>query len=252
MSEQSANQPPSRNAPIPVKWIVVGVVIISFMLIFKSELGGLLERTSDVKITTSGVEIKAEVKTVETPIGQTEVSVVPIARTPQARTGIQNTTYVNTDYDFQISWPNNQDWTADEEIGRQFAQNMGLPATVDIPIAIISNNIVDNFRPNVNVVVEKVGQMPIEEYVALTEENLLQQGWEVLSTSVDPDTNGGVIVLINNMLGPGNELYQFQRIAMGNNGNAYVITASQVPQGDLSQGLKDDLASIINSFRVIQ
>ena len=60
-----------------------------------------------------------------------------------------------------------------------------------------------------------------------------------------------MIVLINNMYGSGNEIYQFQRYAMGN-GNAYVVTASQVPQGDLSQGLKDDLASIINSFRVIQ
>lgn len=251
MSEQSTNQPPSGNTSIPVKWIVVGIVIIAFMLIFKGELGGLLERTSDIKISATGLEIKAEVKTVETPIGQTEVSVVPIARTPQATTGIKDTTYVNTKYDFQISWPNNQDWTADEELGRQFAQNMGMPATIDIPIVILSNNLIDDFRPNVNVVVENVGQMQIEEYVSLTKQNLLQQGWDVLSTSVDPETNGGVIVLINNMLGAGNELYQFQRYAMGN-GNAYIITASQVPQADLSQGLKDDLASIINSFRLIQ
>ena len=156
MSEDSANQPVSRSTQLPVKWIVFGVVAISFMLIFKNELGGLLERTSDVQITTEGVKIKAEVKTVETPIGKTEVSVVPVTPTPQTKTGIQNTTYTNIKYGFQISWPNNQDWTADEEMGRQFVQNMGMPATLDVPIVILSNGVVDNFRPNVNVVVEKV------------------------------------------------------------------------------------------------
>jgi len=245
MSEDSAKPSTPRLAQLPVKWIMLGVVIITFMLIFKTELGGLLERTSDLKISATGVEIK----TLDTPIGQTQVSVVPVAPTPQATTGVQNTTYTNTEYGFQISWPNNRDWTPDETIGRQFLGNMNMPATVDIPFAVISNNIVDNFRPNVNVVVEKVGQMPIQQYLSLSEQSLRQQGWKVLSSSVDPRTNGGVIVLINNMFGQ--DLYQFQRYAMGN-GNAYVVTASQVPQGDLSQGLKDDLASIINSFRVIQ
>lgn len=245
MSEDSSKSPSPRATQLPVKWIVFGVVIIAFMLIFKAELGGLLERTTDLKITASGVEIK----TLDTPIGQTQVSVVPVEPTPQATTGIQNTTYTDTEHGFKISWPNNQEWTADLDIGRQFARNMAMPATVDIPIAIISNEVVDNFRPNVNVVVEKVGQMGIEEYIALSEQNLLAQGWEVLSSSVDAKTNGGVIVLMNNMFG--NELYQFQRYAMGN-GKAYVVTASQVPQGDLTQGLKDDLASIINSFRVIK
>lgn len=245
MSEQPAKDTASRGPQLPVKWIVIGVVIIAFMLIFKSELGGLLERTTDVKITTSGVEIK----TLDTPIGQTQVSVVPVSPEPQATTGIRNTTYTDTQYGFQISWPNNREWTADQDIGRQLLGNMALPATVDIPIAIISNNVVDNFRPNVNVVVEKVGQMGIEEYIELSKQTLRAQGWQLLSSSVDSATNGGVIVLINNSFGQ--DLYQFQRYAMGN-GNAYVVTASQVPQGDLTQGLKDDLSSIINSFRVIK
>ncbi len=249
MSENSTNQPPSGNSSFPVKWIVVGVVIISFMLIFKGELGGLMERTSDLKISATGLEIKAVVKTVETPIGLTEVSVVPVARTPGERTGIQNTTYTNTKHDFQISWPNNEDWAADEVVGRQMMQDMGVPNTVDIPIFILSKHPIDDFTPNVNVVVEQVGHISIEEYVALNEENLVAAGWEVISSDVDPVTNGGVIVVMNYAFGA--PIYQFQRYAMGN-GKAYVITASQVPEGDLSQGLKDDLASIINSFRVIQ
>jgi len=249
MPDNSEDKPASGAAKLPVKWIVLGVVAIAFMLIFRSQLGGLLERTSDLKITTEGVVLKAEVKTVETPLGKTEVSAVPVVKTPQTITGVRGTTYVDMERGFQISWPNDRDWTADQNVGKQLLRQMGAPATVDIPIAILSNTLVDNFRPNVNVVVEKVGQTSIQDYVALNKQNLVAQGWEVLSASVDPETRGGVIVLISNM--SGTKLYQFQRYAV-NNGNAYVVTASQIPQSNLNQGLKQDLADIINSFRIIQ
>lgn len=250
MPEESAKQSDGRATQLPVKWIVLGVVFISFMLIFKSELGGLLDRTSDLKITTSGVEIKAEVKTFETPIGRTEVSVVPVLSSPQAVTGVKNTTYVNTEYAFQISWPNNTDWRADEKFGAQMLENMGFPESVAAPIAVFSNNMVDGIAPNINVTVERVGQVSIEDYMAYTESNYASVGIEVVSSSVDTETNGGVIVSMNYMFGA--PLYQFQKFAMAN-GYAYVVTATQVPKGDyLTLGLKQDLASIINSFRVIQ
>jgi len=250
MSEESAKQSDNRATQLPVKWLVIGAVAISFMLIFKSELGGLLDRTSDVKITASGVQIKAEVKTFETPIGQTEVSVVPVLSTPQTVTGVKNTTYVNTEYAFQISWPNNTDWRADEKFGEQMLESMGSPESVAVPIAIFSKNMVDGITPNINVVVESVGQISIEEYMTYTESNYAAVGIEVVSSSVDPETNGGVIVSLNYMFGA--PLYQFQKVAIAN-GYAYVVTATQVPKGDyLTLGLKQDLTSIINSFRVIQ
>lgn len=86
--------------------------------------------------------------------------------------------------------------------------------------------------------------------MAYTESNYASVGIEVVSSSVDTETNGGVIVSMNYMFGA--PLYQFQKFAMAN-GYAYVVTATQVPKGDyLTLGLKQDLASIINSFRVIQ
>lgn len=249
MSGESANQPVSTGKTFPVKWIVLGVVAIAFMLIFKSELGGLLERTEEFKITpTGGLEIKT--KTVETPIGETEVSVVPVAPAPQARTGIQNSTYINTEFGFQISWPNNVDWRADENFGRTMLESMGFPPSVEIPITIFSNNVVDGITPNINVTVERIGQMSIGEYMAATEQNYAMMDVEIVSSSVDPATDGGVVVAMNYMFGE--PLYQFQKIAIAN-GYAYIITATQVPKGDtLTQGLKQDLASIINSFRVIR
>ncbi len=250
MSGEPANKPASGSNQIPVKWIVFGVVVISFMLIFKGELGGLLERTSDLKIGASGLEIKAEVKTVETPIGKTEVSVVPVARSAQASTGVQNTTYTNTSLGFQISWPENINWRADEDFGNQFVQSMGFPDTVKIPITIFSNHVVDGVTPNINVTVERIPQMSIADYVAANEANYAAMGIEVVSSSVDPETSGGVIVAMNYMFGT--PMYQFQKIAMAN-GYAYIVTATQVPKGDtLTQGLRSDLASIINSFRVLQ
>ncbi len=250
MSGEPAKQSEGRTTQFPVKWLVFGVVAISFMLIFKIELGGLLDRTSDVKITRSGLEIKAEVKTFETPIGRTEVSVVPVLSTPQAVTGVQNTTYVNTEYGFQISWPNNKAWRPDENFGAQMLESVGVSGSVEAPIAIFSTNIVDGVAPNINVMVESVGQISIADYMAYTKSNYAMLGIEVISSSVDSETNGGVIVTMNYMFGA--PLYQFQKFAIAN-GYAYVVTATQVPKGDyLTLGLKQDLASIINSFRLIQ
>ena len=250
MSGETAKQTVARVTQLSLKWLVLGVVAISFMLIFKSELGGLLDRTSDVKISSAGVEIKAKVKTFETPIGVTEVSVVPVAGTTQATTGIQNTTYVNTKFGFQISWPNNKDWHADEDFGKRMFENMSLPESVELPITIFSNNEVDGITPNINVTVENVGQVSIEDYIAYTKSNYAVLGVDVLSSSVDPKTDGGVILAMNYMFDV--PLYQFQKFAMAN-GYAYIVTATQIPQGDyLTLGLKQDLASIINSFHLIQ
>lgn len=250
MPGESNKEPASQGNQLPVKWIVLGVIAISFMLIFKSELGGLLERTSDLKISASGLEIKAEPKSVDTPIGPTQVSVVPVARAPQVKTGIQNSTYTSVESGFQISWPNNTDWRADEAFGVNVVQSMGLGDTVKIPITIFSTHMIESVTPNINVAVEQAGQMSIEDYMVAAEANVEAMGVEIVSSSIDEETNGAIIVAMNYMYGA--PVYQFQKIAI-TNGKAYIVTATQVPKGDtLTQGLRSDLASIINSFRVIQ
>ncbi|MFV2004165.1 MAG: hypothetical protein ACC650_03120 [Gammaproteobacteria bacterium] len=247
---RSGNEERSSSVMPPgsIKWVIVGVIAISFMVLFQSQIGRLVDRVSDVEVTSSGIKIK----TVDTPIGQAEVSVVPVSYATPVKDGVQGSTYTSNQFKFQISWPNAYEWTADEEWGQTFVQSMGFPATIKMPIVILYNEVIGNTRPNVNVVVEKIGSnMGIQEYINLSVQNLISQGWQVVSSTVDEQTQGGFVVL-NTTDALGQSVYQFQRVAIAH-GNAYNITATQVPpESSLSQQMKDEVNSIVNSFRIIQ
>jgi predicted lipoprotein with Yx(FWY)xxD motif len=247
--DQPGNDSKSRSglSPATVKWMVVGVIAIAFMVIFQSQLGRLLDRVSDVELSADGIKIK----TVDTPIGKAEVSVVPVTLSSPVSDGIQGTTYTSNLNKFQISWPNASEWTADLEWGQNFISSMGFPATIKMPIVIMYNEIIGTTRPNVNVVVEKIGSMDVQDYINASTQTLASQGWKVVSSTVDESTQGGFLVL-NTVDASGATLYQFQRVAVAH-GNAYNITATQLPpENALNQRMKDELSSIVNSFRIIQ
>jgi len=228
------------------KWMVVGVIAIAFMAMFQAQIGRLLDRVTDVEVSSGGLKIK----TVNTPIGKSEVSVVPVSYSTPVQDGISGKTFTSNQHKFQISWPNVNDWTADEVWGNNFLKNAGFPSTVKMPITIRYNDVIGNTRPNVNVVVEMSGNMGIQLYMDLTIQNLATAGWQVVSSTVDEDTQGGFIVLNNADFGE--PVYQFQRVAMAHS-NAYIVTATGLPpENYLSQQMKEELNSIVNSFRIIQ
>lgn len=228
-----------------VKWLVIGVLLLAFMVLFKSELGGLINRTQTISVSSSGVEIK----TIDTPLGKADVTVVPVQAAQAAPAGVQGSTYTSRQYRFQISWPGDGSWTADEQIGASLMQQMGAPATVKMPVALLKNQLVGGFRPNVNVVVEQVGNIGLDEYMDASVNLMLQMGWQLISRSVDEASSSGFVVMLNTMTGE--DIHQVQRIAIAH-GNAYVVTASQLPPDDqMSLGLKQQLLNILNSFRII-
>lgn len=228
------------------KWVVLGVVIITTLFLFRGEISRILERAENIEISSSGVKIK----TAQTPLGKVEVSNVTIKPSKALVVeGIRGDTYVSRQYKFQISWPGGGGWSASDTMGKSLLQQYGLPPTVDIPLVILKNEMVGNFRPNINVVVESVGSMSISDYINMSVQILQQQGWEMLTRDIDEATQGGFISFYNTTFGY--RLYQFQRIAV-TNGRAYVITASQLPPEDaLSQHLRQGLLTILNSFRII-
>lgn len=228
-----------------VKWVVLGVVAITVLFLFKGEIGRLLERTENLEISSGGLKIK----TAQTLLGKAEVSNVTVKVSEVLGEGIQGRTYVSRQHKFQITWPDGGGWSASDTMGKSLMQQHGLPPTVDIPLVIMKNEMVGSFRPNVNVVVETIGSMSPNDYINGSIQALQQQGWQILTRDIDEATQGGFISFYNNSLGY--QLYQFQRIAVAN-GKAYVITASQLPPEDsLSQQLREELLSILNSFRVI-
>lgn len=193
-----------------------------------------------------------EVKTVATPIGETEISRVLISKHKGLEEGIHGSRYVDIEHGFEIRWPEGESWLADEQLGRASVQNLGLtlPPTVDIPVAVVYRQTIGGFRPNVNVVVEDGVMVPARQYIEASVQAMRQQGWTVLSSSVDQATDGGFVVYANHLFGT--TIYQFARIAL-HSGRAFVVTASQLPPDDkLSQQLRKEMRSILNSFRVIE
>lgn len=227
------------------KWVVFGVVAITALFLFKGEIGRFLERAENIEISSDGLKIK----TTQTLLGKAEVSSVNVKASEVIGEGIQGNTYVSHQHKFQIAWPSNGDWSASDTAGKSIMQQLGMPPTVDVPLVIMKNEMVGNFRPNVNVVVETIGSMSASDYISMNIQALQQQGWQILTKDIDEATQGGFISFYNTSFG--SKVYQFQRLAIAS-GKAYVITASQLPLDDfLSQQLREELLSILNSFRVI-
>jgi len=246
---KEGNKTNGRSSAGVIKWIVLGIVALTFMFLFRGPLTQFLHRATDIEITKQGVKIK----TLQTPLGETEVSVSNVSKQTNysLSEGIQGNNYINQHYKFRISWPDNINWNASESLGKSLHNQLGLPPTIEIPIVITKNEIVGNFSPNINVVVESVGSnMTIDKYLDLNIQQMKQMGWTILSSSIDETTQGGLLVFLNNSYV--DTLYQFQRIAIVS-GRAYVVTASQLPPKNLlSQRLRSDLNNILNSFQLIQ
>jgi hypothetical protein len=226
-----------------VKWIVLGVITITVLFLFKGEISRFLNKAETVKIGA------LEIKTAQTVLGTASVSNETVKASTVIGDGIQGSTYVNRNSKFQITWPEGNGWNASETMGKSLIQQLGFPPTVDMPLVIMKNEMVGNFRPNVNVVVETIGGMTASDYINRTVQALQQLGWQVLTKDIDEATQGGFISTYYTT--STFKLYQFQRIVVAN-GKGYVITASQLPPEDsLSQQLKAELLSILNSFRII-
>lgn len=243
-----ANEEPKKGPDWAgqTKWIVLGVVALVTLVLFKTEISGVIRNASDVEITTTGVKIK----TVQTVLGQAEVSNVKVKANTGQADGIQGNTFSSRQHQFQIGWTAGGGWEPSETLGPALISRTGMSATVSMPLVLLRSKAVGNFRPNVNVVVEKIGSMSAKAYFDASVLAMQQQGWQILTQDFDASTQGGFISYFNSSLGP--KLYQFARLAVAN-GNGYVITASQLPPDDgLSDQLRAGLLQILNSFRTLE
>jgi hypothetical protein len=245
-----------KLAEIIISWPVIILIVV---VVFREPIAGLLSELGKrlKKLSVAGSEIEfTEPKTVETPIGKTEVSIATVKPT-KALTEELTETYVNNIYDFQISWPSER-WEADREIGKKFLEKRGLDhAKIECPIMIIRKKPTGNFLPNVNVIVEPVGNVPLSQYMASSIKSIQDQSikgldakWAILSKEFDEKTQWGLIVYRGTILGK--PVHQFARIGMAS-GFGYVVTASGLPTEDLiNQQVRDELVSILNSFSLIK
>jgi hypothetical protein len=78
--------------------MVLGMLVLVFLIMFHPENGRLIDRVGDIEVSKE----KVEIKTVQTVLGNTQLSSVVVAP-PMPSRGIQGTTHVNPQEGFQLA-----------------------------------------------------------------------------------------------------------------------------------------------------
>jgi hypothetical protein len=195
--------------------------------------------------------VEMSVKTVESPLGLMEVTGVRASQSrphEQVAPGMQN--YQSPQFGFQIAWPF-ETWQGNDNpwFLQQCQMRMGIPPPIAFGLILTYSLPVMGFVPNVNVVIEPIGNLTICPY--LTNASLLsrQFGQNEVTTEADEETQSGFRAFYTpNAFGQ--QVYQFQRIVLAR-GYSFVVTASQLPPMDqIGMRLRNELSAILNSFRL--
>lgn len=195
--------------------------------------------------------VEMQVRTVESPLGLMDVSSVPAARSrvrPDLTPGLQN--YQSPRFGFQISWPIGT-WRAEDNpwLLQQYQVQMAGFSTTLALVLMLYGPPVMGFAPNVNVLVEQVGDATISGYLGRCASMREQCGQRVVSSVADEETQSGFVAFYS-ADAYGRPIYQFQRLVFSG-GLAYIATASQLPPMDqVGLRLKDELSIILNSLRL--
>jgi hypothetical protein len=197
------------------------------------------------------VPVEMQVRTVESPLGLMDVSSVPAARRrarPDLTPGLQN--YQSAHCGFQISWPVGT-WRAEDNplLFQQCQAQMGsFPTTLALVLMLYGQPVM-GFAPNVNVLVEQVGDATISGYLGKCASMREHFGQHVVSSVADEETQSGFVAFYS-ADASGRPIYQFQRVVLSG-GLAYIATASQLPpMGQVGLWLKAELSIILNSLRL--
>ncbi len=166
--------------------------------------------------------------------------------------GVVGDTFFSENKKFAISIPSDN-WNFWKP-SPQFLASMGYIFAVpsrSMPIMIMSKSVIKLFRPNVNVVVEDVGDYTnIEEMMIVSRLMLQSQGVTVNDSDIviDSDKQCGQLIYYQQYMN--SKLVSVQNCYL-NDGMFYTITACYVPMSDFSDKLFGGLQEIMNSFKLL-
>lgn len=173
---------------------------------------------------------------------------------PAAKNGISDNTYYSEDYKFQVSIPDNN-W-AFWKPTPQFIASQGMLFTLptrDIPILILSKNVVKLYRPYIIIVVEDVGSYTnIDEITNYLSSTITAAGSSIIENGINisSKTNSSVLISTGN-LSEKRKIYQVTQIYL-HASKAIQLAAFYIPVSDDSPGLFGGLQDIMNSFKLIK
>jgi len=246
-SDKKNDALPKENV---VKWLIIVFGVIAVLLIFKKQVAAILDRTTELKVTKDGVEIKSAI----TPLGETEITAYHDEYTSTAEKSGRDTVYINKQYKFMISWPLDNDWFATESKAISSTSNASTQieyldtAAAHTPISIVKGKNKWKKKPNISVtVVKSDGDIASSMNTVLA--YYTSVGWQIYLAQIDEDTQSGIIVFKNPESGG---IIQIQRVIIADE-YSYIITSTNIPPGVKSNDrLKEELRDIMNSFRLIE
>jgi len=168
----------------------------------------------------------------------------------EAAIGNAGRVFTDTSNGFTISWPDG--WIPDTFTGQTILRAMGIPATTTCPILILAEQLVDGFRPSINVTVEVTGDITIQSYAEYTRRTLELRGMEVLDSHVDVHSDSATLK-ITQIAPSGHHLFQVQKLTMARR-RALVLTVSELAPQLMTDhpSLVDDIKTILRSFRLLE
>lgn len=171
---------------------------------------------------------------------------------PEGNEGISENSFYSEKYKFSIAIPDDnwRFWKPSNQFLSGLGSGFGMP-TRDMPIIILSKQMVKLFRPNVNVLVEDVGSFAtIKELTELFVLTNQQQGLEVDNNNIHiSDSNNSSVIIMNKPYYT-SILYQVGQLYLYGS-YFYTVTSSYVPISD-SPSLFGGLQDIVNSFKIIK
>lgn len=176
--------------------------------------------------------------------------------TPDAKNGIVGNNFYSGDYKFQIAIPDDnwRFWKPTAQFIASLGTSYSLPVR-DVPIIIMSKNMVKLYRPMLVVTVEDVGSFTsIQDLVGVNEIMMQQQGFAVDANSVKISPNCNSAAFIGMAKSPLNNkvtIYNVLQIFLYA-GRAYYLSASYIPVDESSPALFGGLQDILNSFKLIK
>lgn len=144
-----------------------------------------------------------------------------------------------SDKGYTIEIPDNGDWKFNSAVAREFESDL----------IIQYKQPIDNFTPNVNIIVIENSGFSITDVIRINERNFRNIGFENVRSEIDEGENSGYITYENYFSGL--RLQKIQRYLVGKD-YAYLATASLPARFDIRQhvNLEVGLAQILESFRI--
>ena len=222
-----------------LSWPVVALIIV---VALRAQLEELLKSVGSklTKAKFGSVDLEfAAPKTTVTSLGKTNVSAIP------TKFDTDSLAFRSRRFGFEISYPSGPGWDANLDPDGKFGAQPG-----DITaLYILSTLEIDGFHPNVNVLVQPVGDVSITQYMGVSIKSLAGLHWRLIAYDVDVETNGASF---SYLLDLGELRYHCVARVLIARGLAFLATITTREGSKIPTEQRAQLSSILNSFSLLE